>query len=274
VKQLLKNQLLEDQRIILTGASGGIGSEIAKQLIQYHCKIGLVGRSEQKLQQLAKELEIQGADKGSIHVIACDITNLTGQKSIIDEMKRVFLGHDMLINTAGLMDFIDFSQQSDERIDSIIKTNVVAPMQLSKKALSFMLKQNKGHIVNIGSIFGSIGFAWFTSYSTSKFALRGFSESLRRELADTAIKVSYIAPRAVKTSLNSSAVYKMAEAVKMNMDPPEVVAMQIVQAIINQQKDTFLGFPEKLFVRINAIFPSLVDMATSSQNRLSKKFLK
>jgi len=206
-------------------------------------------------------------------LICTDILISEGQLSIEKEMKKFFSGYDMLINTAGLMDFIDFTDQSDERIESIIRTNVIAPMQLAKKVIPYMLEQKNGHIVNIGSIFGSIGFAWFSSYSTSKFALRGFSEALRRELADSPIKVSYIAPRAVKTNLNSQAVYAMAKEVKMNMDSPSLVAMHIVDAIIKQQKDTFLGFPEKLFVRINALFPRLVDMATRSQNRVAKKFI-
>lgn len=269
---------LANQRIILTGATGGIGSEIAKQLLKYHCKIGLVGRCEKKLKQLFSDLknealENEAVDINNVHIITADIVNTEQQLLILEEMNQYFSGYDMLINAAGLMDFIDFTEQTDERIESIIKTNVIAPMQLTKKVLPAMLEQKNGRIVNIGSIFGSIGFAWFSSYSTSKFALRGFSEALRRELADTAIKVSYIAPRAVKTSLNSNAVYAMAEAVKMNMDPPDLVARQIVEAIIKQRKDVFLGFPEKLFVRVNALFPRLVDLATRSQNRLAKKFI-
>ena len=96
---------------------------------------------------------------------------------------------------------------------------------------------------------------------------------MRRELAETPIKISYIAPRAVKTSLNSSAVYNMAEEVKMNMDKPDVVAKQIIHSIIKGHKDKYLGFPESLFVRINAILPGLVDMATRSQNKIAKKYV-
>ncbi|RKZ97160.1 MAG: short chain dehydrogenase, partial [Gammaproteobacteria bacterium] len=107
----------------------------------------------------------------------------------------------------------------------------------------------------------------------SKFALRGFSQALRRELAETAIKVSYIAPRAVKTSLNSSAVYNMADEVKMNMDTPEKVAKQIVDSILKEHKEKYLGFPESLFVRINALFPSLVDRATRGQNKIAQKYI-
>ncbi|MDX2505632.1 MAG: SDR family oxidoreductase [Gammaproteobacteria bacterium] len=260
---------LNEQRIILTGATGGIGAELAKQLLPHGCKLGLVGRSREKLQQLAEQLD---ADD-TICLIAADITASDGREQIVEQMEKNFNGYDMLINIAGIMDFTSFLEQPDERLEAVFQTNVVAPMQLCKKVLPYMLSQNKGHIVNIGSVFGSIGFAWFTSYSSSKFALRGFSQALRRELAETAIKVSYIAPRAVKTSLNSSAVYNMAEEVKMNMDDPEMVARQIIQSIIKDHKEKYLGFPESLFVRINAVLPGIVDMATRSQNKIAKKYL-
>lgn len=261
---------LTKQRIILTGATGGIGAQLSKQLSEMDCQIGLVGRSPEKLQQLSKQLSTDA----SFCLIMADIASSEGRQQIVDAMDKSFGGYDMLINTAGIMDFTSFLEQSDERIETVLKINVIAPMQLCKKVLPSMIKQNKGHIVNIGSTFGSIGFAWFTSYSTSKFALRGFSQALRRELAETAIKISYIAPRAVKTSLNSSAVYKMAAEVKMNMDEPEKVASEIIQGIIKDNKEKYIGFPESLFVRINAVFPGIVDMATRSQNIIAKKYTK
>jgi short-subunit dehydrogenase len=262
--------ILSDQRIILTGATGGIGIELAKQLAVQGCKLGLVSRSIEKLEQLATSLQ---AEKNNICLISADINTSGGRQAIIEQMEKSFYGYDMLINTAGIMDFTSLLEQSDERIEAVLKTNVIAPMQLCKKVLPYMLSQNKGHIVNVGSTFGSIGFAWFTTYSTSKFALRGFSQALRRELAETNIKISYIAPRAVKTSLNSSAVYNMAKEVKMNMDQPDFVAKQIIKSIIKDHKEKYLGFPESLFVRINAIFPGLVDKATRSQNKAAKKYI-
>ncbi|MCU7939858.1 MAG: SDR family oxidoreductase [gamma proteobacterium symbiont of Bathyaustriella thionipta] len=242
---------LKNQRIILTGATGGIGIELAKQLITHDCKLGMVGRSLEKLEQLAGQLSNNSDD---ITLIVADIITQQGRQTIIDKMEESFSGYDILLNTAGIMDFTSLLEQSDERIEAVFQTNVIAPMQLCKKVLPYMKLQNKGHIVNVGSVFGSIGFAWFTSYSTSKFALRGFSQALRRELAETPVKVSYIAPRAVKTSLNSSAVYAMAKEVKMNMDSPDWVAKQIIHSIIKNKKEKYLGFPESLFVRINAIF--------------------
>ncbi len=266
--------ILSEQRIILTGATGGIGCEVAKQLASHGCKLGLVSRSCEKLEQLQLQLsQDYKMDKSNISLISADITTTEGRQKIIDQMDNDFLGYDILINSAGIMDFTSIIEQADERIEAVFQTNIIAPSLLCKKVLPYMIAQDKGHIVNIGSIFGSIGFAWFTLYSTSKFALRGFSQALRRELAETAIKVSYIAPRAVKTSLNSSAVYNMAKEVKMNMDDPELVAKQIIQSIINDDKEKYIGFPESLFVRINAIFPALVDIATRSQNKIAEKYV-
>jgi len=263
------NKQLAGQRIILTGATGGIGAELSQLLYEQGCQIGLVGRSQEKLEVLSKRL----INCANCSLIAADISTSDGRQKIIDEMEKNFGGYDMLINTAGIMDFTSFLDQTDERIEAVLKTNIIAPMQLCKKVLPSMLKQGRGHIVNIGSTFGSIGFAWFTSYSSSKFALRGFSQALRRELAETPIKISYIAPRAVKTSLNSCAVYNMAKEIKMNMDEPDKVAKEIIQAIIKESKEKYIGFPESLFVRINAIFPAIVDMATRSQNLIAKKYI-
>ena len=264
------NKDLAGQRIILTGATGGIGAELSQQLYKQGCQIGLVGRSQEKLELLSQKLK----NCANCCLIMADISSKDGRQKIIDEMEKNFGGYDILINTVGIMDFTSFLDQSDERIEAVLKTNVIAPMQLCKKVLPAMLKQGRGHIVNIGSTFGSIGFAWFTSYSTSKFALRGFSQALRRELAETPIKISYIAPRAVKTSLNSSAVYNMAKEVKMNMDEPDKVAQEIIKGIIKENKEKYIGCPESLFVRINAIFPGVVDMATRSQNIIAKKYIK
>ncbi len=261
---------LKNKRVILTGATGGIGSEIAKSLLIHGCKIGLVDLSNEALEKLVKELN----QPDQINLIQADITNFDDQQKIITEMGSKFGGIDILINSAGLMDFTSLLEQSNERINAMFQVNVIAPIQLAKAVIPFMLEQKSGHIVNIGSTFGSIGFAWFSTYSSSKFGLRGFSQALRRELAETPIKVSYIAPRAVKTTLNSDAVYEMAKEVKMNMDEPQKIAKNIIKAIIKQNPEKYFGFPESLFVRINAIFPSLVDKGTRQQNKIAQKYLK
>ncbi len=145
-------------------------------------------------------------------------------------------------------------------------------MALSRVVLPVMLAQGAGQIVNIGSMFGSIGFAYFTTYSASQFGLRGFSEALRRELADTNVSVTYVSPRAVKTPINTSTIMKMNAATKTTMDEPDVTAAKILQAIEMGRKEAYLVFPESLFARLNGIWPSLVDTGTRAQNRIARTF--
>ncbi len=260
---------IHNARIVLTGASGGIGAALAAELAKRGARLGLVGRDLAKLNALAQPLASQGIE---VECIATDLTQAEGSAVVRARMQARFGGVDIVINNAGITDFTQFSQADPQLIEQVLRTNVLAPMQLSRALLPDMLTQGRGQIVNVGSIFGSIAFACFASYSASKFALRGFSEALRRELAGSGVGVTYVAPRAVRTPLNTAAVQRMAERVKMAMDEPEQVAKQIVRAIEQDRKDVYLGFPESLFVRINALWPRLVDAALGKQNKIMREF--
>ncbi len=259
----------EQPRIILTGACGGIGRHIAQNLLKQNVKLGLVDVRQDALDSVVKSLQ---AGNSQILPICADITNPAEQQKIIAQMQTTFGGVDTLINNAGLIDFKEFADEDPEVMHRILKVNVLAPMQLTRAVLPAMLQQGHGHIVNIGSIFGTLAFAFFTSYSTSKFALRGFSEALRRELKGSGVDVSYIAPRAVRTPLNTDAVMMMANKTKMNMDDPALTARKIVQAMNKRKKEVYLGFPESFFARLNSVFPRLIDAALHKQNQIMRPF--
>jgi short-subunit dehydrogenase len=127
--------------------------------------------------------------------------------------------------------------------------------------------------VFVGSTFGSIGFPGYTAYCASKFGLRGFSEALRRELADTPVQVIYVAPRATATAMNPEAVNELNQALGNTMDPPEKVAGAILEAMQKDEKRRFLGWPEKLFVVINGVLPRIVDKAMLKQLPVIRRFL-
>lgn len=257
---------MKGKRIILTGAAGGLGTHLARLLSAEGASLCLTDINEQALQDVGQTLS--GAP---VCLIAGNITEAASREEIVAGTLREFGGIDILINAAGINPFGVFAKQDPALIQRTIEINTLGPMLLARAVLPTMLEQNSGQIVNIGSTFGSIGFAWFSAYSASKYALRGFSQALRRELAETGIRVTYIAPRAVRTAINSQAVYDMAEAVKMNMDEPDDVAEQIVKHIRKREKECYLGFPESFFVRINAILPGLVDRAVREQNRRAQK---
>jgi short-subunit dehydrogenase len=260
---------LSDKRIILTGAAGGIGYRLALLLASRGAHLALVERNEQRLIEICDEINQGG---GKAVAIALDLTSEGAADQVIAATLQALGGLDIVINNAGIMDFTLYDRQSPERIDQVINVNVIAPMLLVRAALPHLLAQNSGRIVNIGSAFGSIGFAHFATYCTSKFAMRGFSEALRRELTDSKVSVCYVSPRAAKTPLNDDITTQMLIATKTNMDEPDYVAGQIVLAVEQDAKEYFIGQPESFFARLNGMFPRLVDSGLLKNTRIARKY--
>jgi short-subunit dehydrogenase len=260
---------LANQRILVTGAGGGIGSLVAMMLAEKDAELLLVDRNAEKLEQVKQTIHGLG---GKAHVIVCDLSANGAPQAVAAQAINMVSGIDVLVNCAGIAHFGQFQDQSPASMEALWRINVLVPMQLTRALLPQMVARGNGRIVNVGSIFGSIGFAYFASYSASKFAIRGFSEALRRELEGTGVGVTYIAPRYTKTPLNDGAVSRMAQAVGMNSDEPAVVAQHVVRAIELDKQDYYIGWPECLFVRVNAILPRLVDGALRKQNDQTKPF--
>jgi short-subunit dehydrogenase len=258
---------LNKQRVILTGAAGGIGSILANLVADAGAEIALIDANAESLQKLAATID------GS-HAVPGDLSNEEGCKNAIQAAMQALGGVDVLINLAGLMSFSTYEDEDIKRVQLLMQVNLIAPMLLSRAVLPEMLKQGKGQIVNVGSTFGSIGFAYFTAYSASKFGLRGFSQALRRELVDSPVTVTYVSPRAVKTPINTGPIMQMGAATNMNMDEPEVVAGKIFKAIESGKKEAYFGYPESVFARINGFLPGLVDNGTKAQNRIARSFAK
>ncbi|HQR50585.1 MAG TPA: SDR family oxidoreductase [Methylophilaceae bacterium] len=260
---------LSGRRILITGAAGGIGSELSFALAEKGAQLLLADRDEQKLERLKTDIQVRG---GQAQVIPCDLAAADGPHMLAAQAIAAIGGVDVLVNCAGIASFGVFAEQAPESLETLWRVNVLAPMKLTQALLPQMASRGHGRIVNLGSVFGSIGFAWFAAYSASKFAMRGFSEALRRELEGTGVGVTYVAPRYTRTSLNDGAVSRMAQAVGMNSDEPSVVAQHVVRAIERDCKDYYIGWPECLFVRINAILPRLVDGALRKQNARTREF--
>lgn len=255
---------LDDARVLLTGACGGIGREIARGLAEAGAHVALAGRELRVLQDLANEVDKHGRTASTI---TADLSRPDGP-ALIQQQALADLGRiDVLVNNAGVLDFSALPAQSTEAIERIYRINVIGPVLLTRALLPHMLERGSGQIVNVGSIFGSIAFAYFGAYSSSKFALRGFSEALRRELAGSGVIVTYVAPRATRTGLNTPAVFRMCETLGMAMDAPQTVAAHVLRAMERDANDVYLGWPERLFVRVNAVLPRLVDLVLRRQNR-------
>jgi short-subunit dehydrogenase len=170
-------------------------------------------------------------------------------------------GASVLINALGINRLTRFDDMNADSISQLVQTNLVTPMAVTLALLPTLRARPSAMIVNIGSVFGSIGHPGYAAYCASKFGLRGFSEALLRELSDTRIKVIHVAPRATRTPMNDAAARAFNERLGNAEDAPEHVAAAIVHAMSHARPRTTLGFPERFFSFINRAFPALVDNA-------------
>lgn len=263
----------DNKRILLTGATGGIGIAIAKRLVARGAHLTLVGRDEGKLRHLADEL-IASAEREqpvSPLIVVADITTESGRARVAAASE--LRGIDALINTAGIQAFGLFENQTEAQISDLINVNLIGTILLTQTLLPLLHRSEQATIVNIGSTFGSIGHPGFVAYCASKFGLRGFTEALRRELSDSDICVHYLAPRATRTTMNSDRVNLMNDALGNAMDDPDEVARAVITVLEKSHgQRRFLGWPEKLFVKINSLFPGIVDRTLGKQLATIRQF--
>ncbi len=261
---------VKNKRILLTGSTGGIGRHIALILASKGANLALVGRDAAKLGVLIKEISAVGGN--AIPIIAdFEIPNIA--QNVVLQVTKALGGIDVLINNAAILDFIRLEDQSDERIEQMIHTNVTAPIQLARAVLPSFKASNQGQFVMIGSILGSLGFPHYATYCASKFAIHGFSQALRRELIDTKIGVTYIAPRGVKTTMNDAATVAMMEKTGSHLDTPEKVAAIVVKALENEKQEVFIGQPESFFAWLNGVLPTAVNIGLRKKTRLAKRYV-
>ena len=246
-------------RAILTGASGGIGRAIAAALGPQCDALLLVGRDAHRLEESA------AAAGASARCVVADLATPQGRAAV------TLPGADLLINNAGVGDFAWLDTQDEAAIERIVGANLLAPMLLTRQLLPELARRRESAIVNVGSIFGYVGYPGHSAYCATKFALRGFSEALRRELADGPVRVLYLAPRATRTALNGAGVRALNAALGIAMDEPQVVARELLALLRRPAPERLLGMPEALFARLNQVLPRVVDRMLRRQLPLIRR---
>lgn len=254
-----------DASVILTGAAGGIGAAAARHLLAAGASVLLVGRSAQPLLRLATELSGGMLRRDRLDALVADITTAAGRAAICETARA--RNANVLINNAGVPGFGRFDTLSSDTLEELIATNLLAPMLLTSGLLPHLSKQSAALILNIGSTAGSIGVPGFSAYGASKAGLLRFSEALRRELADSPIKVQYLAPRAVATDFNDARATAFNAATGASTDSADTVAIAILEAIRNERPECFLGLFERFAARLNGLCPRLLDGAFARHRR-------
>ena len=257
-------------RILLTGATGGIGRCLALELARRGARLALAGRDTTRLGSLAGEISNAGAP---VATLPSDLAHPGSHTALVLRAMESLGEVDVLINNAGRSHFGAFTDQDEAAMRELIETNLTAPMLLTRAVLPHLVLRGNGCIVNIGSVLGAIGFPYNSTYSATKFALRGFSEALRRELADTGVRVLYVAPRATATAMNGPAARALQAETGTAVDAPETVATAIADALAGDREEVTLGGPERFFTRLNGLVPRLVDRSLIKQSRVSARLL-
>ena len=251
--------------VLITGACGGIGRALAIKLTESGASLFLTGRDKQALSQLHQQL-LTIAEPGQVICSeAIDLTENAQLDQLVNHLVQLEKPVNVLVNNAGILSFDLFENVNEEDIERVMYLNSVVTMKLSHRLLPGFKKLTAARIVNVASTFGAIGYPGYSIYSASKFAVRGFSEVLGRELSDSNVSVGCFLPRATRTKINSSKVVELNEKLKVSMDSPEIVAQALVRFLAGKKKLEAVGWPEILLVRLNSMFPALIGSAIEKQ---------
>lgn len=250
---------IADKHILVTGAGSGIGRAMAMALAKEGAQLVLCGRNLEPLEETAALLK-----RASPLVVTADVTKAEDRRTLVSKVMQHGKGLDILINNAGVNPCNLLPELDDETLLRVFQTNVMAPFSLIRDFLPLLKVAAPAHIVNMGSLFGYLGFPYFSGYCASKFALRGMSDALRRELEPFNIGVTYVAPKATKTPAADNFDH-LVDRFDMSFDDPSNVAGRVIKAIKQNRKTDFPGLPERLFPVIQGVAPRIIDAIVRKQ---------
>ena len=250
------------RRIILTGASEGIGRALALALAARKARIVLAARDASRLESLARECRAAGAEA---HAVPTDVANAQDCEWLIAESVRALGGIDVLINNAGITMWSRFDALEDlEVFGRLLEVNYLAPVRLTSLALP-QLRQSKGLMVAVASLAGLTGVPERTAYAGSKHALVGFCDSLRIELAGSGVDICVVAPDFVVTETHKRATGPDGEPLGASpMQQSKIMtagdcAARIVKAIDHRERLVLMSARGRAGRWLKLLAPSLVD---------------
>ncbi|MDQ2868388.1 MAG: SDR family oxidoreductase [Verrucomicrobiota bacterium] len=254
-----------DKVIIITGGSRGLGLMIAKTFSRERVKLVLLARDEKELAKAKAELEACGAE---VLTLPCDLTDRAQIVSAVDRVVSHFHRVDVLVNNAGIIEVGPFAHMTREDFERSLALHFWAPFDLVARVRQLMRAQGGGRIVNISSIGGKMAVPHLAPYVVGKFALTGFSDATRAELARENIRVTTVAPGMMRTGSDVHARFKgdhsaefkwfsVSNKMPLTSMSAERAARKIVAACKRGQPSLTLTFAARIGIIASALCPNL-----------------
>ena len=247
---------IESSRVVVTGASSGIGFELSKQLLERGANVIVTARRQEKLDKLRD----YSPKPDQLEIICGDITDSVLREQLVQTAKSKFGGLDILVNNAGVGALGKFEDSSAECLREVMEVNFFAPVELIRIAIPVLKNGNRPIIANISSVLGHRAVPEKSEYCASKFALHGFSDSLRAELGGT-VDVLLVSPSTTQSDFFDHAVENHSERdwTPRKAMSPEVVARKTIQAIRAGKHEVILSWGGKGLVLMDRLAPTIAD---------------
>lgn len=262
--------------VIVTGGSRGLGLTIARRLAAEGARLALFARDEDELAKACAQLREQG---GKALPVPCDLLDRDQSLGAIQTVVDHYGTIDVLINNAGIIEVGPLENMRRQDFEKSMQLHFWAPFNLIQQVLPHMRRGGGGRIVNISSIGGKVAVPHMAPYSMSKFALVGLSDAFRAELAREGIQVTTVTPGMMRTGSQVHAKFKgnhgaeyswfsLSTALPFAAVDAERAAAKIVEACRHGQSSLIIGFPARVAIIGNAVFPNLTGQIMKLVNRL------
>lgn len=266
---------LSGKCVVITGGSRGLGLALARQFLRRGAKVALLARDPEALERARQLL----AGQGTVFVRPCDVRDRTQVEQAISDVRQQLGEIDVLVNNAGTVTVGPADTMRVEDFEEALNIFFWAPFHTTLAALPSMRQRGGGRIVNISSIGGKISVPHLLPYSTGKFALTGWSQGLRAELAKENISVTTVFPGLMRTGSPRNADFKgqhraeytwflLSDSLPGLSVNADRAARQIVRAAEDGRAELIIGLPAKVAIKAHALFPALSSLALRAANQL------
>jgi short-subunit dehydrogenase len=250
------------QTAIITGASHGIGPYIVRALAKESMNLVLAARSEHELEQVATAPDIRAT---GVHVLTVptDVTDREARSALVHAAERTFGAVDVLVNNAGGDPQREFHHYTADDVEAVIQLNLTGPIELTRLLLPGMLQRKRGHIVNISSMGGRVGFPYTEVYSASKDGLIGFTRVLRADYRTNGVSSSVLILGPIGAAGTGARTMEemnlhMSAMDKAFLSPPETVARAVVKSIRRDKAEiVIMPGPGRLLRAFMDLFPAM-----------------